>query len=487
MSLFKVTITTNTNNSANYVTDLSGNYGVFQVTSSIASFTNSARVYADGGYSTTITPNGTNGANAIQINSGITVTKLTNTGLFNGGGGSGANSANSLVRGGKGGSGGGGGAGSVNATTGTGGISGDLGGAGGSCSNTNCGGGGGFGGAGVATGAAGGGGPGIGGYSGGVGSNSGGGGSSGGGIGSGTVGNRFGGTGGYGIRNLGTITTLANLQGFSSAQISVNGTSVYTIPLYITGKVPTNYNIIINDTNSIYGQLYGKSVTGTISSFDIDVSSNIILSTGNSKTYNNIFNGITISTTSGISLVNGINYSWNISSNNLTITNNGIACYNKNSLILSLYNNIEQYIPIQNLIPGDIVKTYLHGYKKIELIGKQNILNYPNNELKSMYKIVKHKDMTDDLIVTGGHYILVDKINNNRNFYNRKLMIDDKYVLLTCDYEFSEKICNNDLYTIYMLVLEGEQERYGIYVNGGLLSESTSKNNFIKHNYLQLK
>ena len=33
---------------------------------------------------------------------------------------------------------------------------------------------------------------------------------------------------------------------------------------------------------------------------------------------------------------------------------------------------------------------------------------------------------------------------------------------------------------------KGENERYGIYVNNEILSESTSKHNFMKHNFIEI-
>ena len=153
------------------------------------------------------------------------------------------------------------------------------------------------------------------------------------------------------------------------------------------------------------------------------------------------------------------------------------SCYNEGTFILALKNGVEEYVKIEDLRKGDLVKTYLHGYKEIELIGKNKSKNNKDNKVHSMYKI-------NDLIVTGGHFLLVDDLSGNilsiENFYKLNLKIDDKYCLLACDCATAEQIVNNKVYNVYHLVLKGEQERYGIYVNNGLLSESTSKEHFIK-------
>ena len=46
-------------------------------------------------------------------------------------------------------------------------------------------------------------------------------------------------------------------------------------------------------------------------------------------------------------------------------------CFNQGTKILCCNKNLkEEYISIENLKKGDLVKTYKHGYKKIDLIGK---------------------------------------------------------------------------------------------------------------------
>ena len=156
-----------------------------------------------------------------------------------------------------------------------------------------------------------------------------------------------------------------------------------------------------------------------------------------------------------------------------------IPCYNEGTTILCLIDNVEKYVKIENLKVGDLVKTYKNGYNEIELIGKKTFRNNINKNTQCMFNI-------DNLCVSGGHYILVDEkpdINKNPIFYNLNLKIKDKYCLLACDYEKAIKVMTDDIYTIYHLVLKGDDLQYGIYVNDGFLSESTSKEHFISSKF----
>ena len=86
-------------------------------------------------------------------------------------------------------------------------------------------------------------------------------------------------TGGYGINNQSSLTTLNNAQGGNS---STPATSALTY----TGNLPTNYNIIINSP-TYYGQLALTNLTGTNFNFGIDSSS--IVTTG---TYRDVLQGL---------------------------------------------------------------------------------------------------------------------------------------------------------------------------------------------------
>lgn len=176
-------------------------------------------------------------------------------------------------------------------------------------------------------------------------------------------------------------------------------------------------------------------------------------------------------------------------------------CFNEGTQILcGILNNessnpeyTDIYKPIENLKKGDIIKTYLHGYKKIEMIGKNTMINNPESRFGCMYQMQRTdtNGLTDDLIITGGHSILVDDlgINKKRNErIMRNKMIDDKYLLLASISGDFVKIQESHPFTYYHLVLESDDpnKQFGIWANG-VLSESTCKKDFIAHKYIPLE
>jgi hypothetical protein len=162
-------------------------------------------------------------------------------------------------------------------------------------------------------------------------------------------------------------------------------------------------------------------------------------------------------------------------------------CFNEGTKILCLNNKEEEYVPIENLRVGDIVKTYKYGYRKIELIGKNYLINHPDNKFtSSMYKMSKTESngLIEDLIVTGGHSILVDDLGNQKEL-NEQLLgeekIEDKFLLLAAASNDFVKINDTEKYTYYHFVLEdngNDKMKFGVWANG-VLSETISKHFFL--------
>ena len=159
-----------------------------------------------------------------------------------------------------------------------------------------------------------------------------------------------------------------------------------------------------------------------------------------------------------------------------------LVCFKEDSQILT--KNGYRYI--QDLRKGDLIKTVLHNYVPIAMIGKRDIYHPGKKERikDQLYKCTgeKYPEVFEDLVITGCHSILVDQFESqeqkektievNKNIY----VTDGKYRLPACvDNRASayEKLGN---YTIYHMALENPDYymNYGIYANG-LLVETCSK------------
>jgi hypothetical protein len=173
-------------------------------------------------------------------------------------------------------------------------------------------------------------------------------------------------------------------------------------------------------------------------------------------------------------------YGYNINSFTLTYA----ICFKEDTKILCLINNIETYIPIQEIKPGTLVKTYLkkENYVEVDTIGWFNLFNSGDNirTEDSLYELIKedYPCLSESLFLTGRHSILVDIIDEKdtttKKFLKRK--INDK-LLLPCFVNKKAKVCNkNGLFKIWSFCLKSDDinKQFGVYANG-LLVETTSK------------
>ncbi len=171
-------------------------------------------------------------------------------------------------------------------------------------------------------------------------------------------------------------------------------------------------------------------------------------------------------------------------------------CYNEGTQILCI-NSVgeEEYRAIENIRVGHLVKTYKHGAKAVTHIGKGEMINSRTNPIYCMYKLPKTGDMIDDLIVLGGHSILVDKYDSEEqekdtvSTMGRVGKIEDKYLLLAKSSPLFTKMPEGEKHTYYHLVLDNtgnEFVHYGIWANG-VLSESCSEAVFKAHNLTPLE
>lgn len=149
-------------------------------------------------------------------------------------------------------------------------------------------------------------------------------------------------------------------------------------------------------------------------------------------------------------------------------------CFDESTKILCLRDDKEEQVLVSELKEGDLVVTYKHGALPILKIGKATLLFNSNPDYRqTIYRLKKTDEMTDDLLVTGRHGILLDDWSTHVTEESRSLephtKIDDKVLLSAgyCNLFTAEK--EPKTHTIYHFALEGEQRRYGIYANGALM------------------
>jgi hypothetical protein len=160
-------------------------------------------------------------------------------------------------------------------------------------------------------------------------------------------------------------------------------------------------------------------------------------------------------------------------------------CFLEGSKILCMVEGKEEYRPIETLRNGTLVKTSRDGFKPVAMIGHSKIYN-PSNNSRSTNRLYRcptknYPELTEDLIITGQHSILVDTLTEEQ----RKLTLehtgkiyvtDKKYRLIAAVDERAEPYESEGIFTIWHLALEHENYymNYGIYANG-LLVETTSR------------
>ena len=118
------------------------------------------------------------------------------------------------------------------------------------------------------------------------------------------------------------------------------------------------------------------------------------------------------------------------------------------------------------------------------MIGKKEIYHEATSERikEQLYKCPKenYPELFDDLIITGCHCILVDRLNEHKEktieVLGKIYITDQKSRLPACVDPHATVYEIPGTYTIYHLALENENEytNYGVYANG-LLVESCSK------------
>lgn len=180
----------------------------------------------------------------------------------------------------------------------------------------------------------------------------------------------------------------------------------------------------------------------------------------------------------------------NVYTNGDVLNNNGAyylypnaPCFLEGSTILCQIDGVEKYVPVESMQKDMLVKTYLHGFKRVVVLAKGEIVNPGNDERTEnrLYKCSKEKypELTEDLYITGCHSILKGLVSDKEMEDTRKhlgkiYVTDKKFRLMAHIDERAEPWNSEGTYTIYNFALENEDDgmNYGVYAGGGLLVET---------------
>jgi hypothetical protein len=275
-----------------------------------------------------------------------------------------------------------------------------------------------------------------------------------------------------------------------SMSIEYNNTFTESTPTSTNGA--TYFSSSLKNVSAIkYGAGYlwiaGTTTTGTIipALVQVDVATNTIITTIQLITSSSYLGRGSSSITS-IDIYN--EYMWLTDSVNYALLKMKIyiPCFMEGTKILCLNAQMkEEYIPIENIRKGHLVKTSLNGFVPVCMIGHSVISNPGvNDRIKNrLYKCSKdnYPELFEDLYITGCHSILVDKLSDSqlkttKDELGDVFITDRKYRLMAYLDDRSEPYTETGTYNIWHLALENNDYlmNYGIYANG-LLVESTSK------------
>ena len=156
----------------------------------------------------------------------------------------------------------------------------------------------------------------------------------------------------------------------------------------------------------------------------------------------------------------------------------------------------EEYVPVEKLRAGDLVKTAMSGYKMISFIGHATLKNPANDPdpKNRLYKFSKKNcpGLLRDLYVTGEHCILHKTVPENKlrqivEHMGDDFITEEYHRVPACLDERGEPYREAGPAKIWHFALEHDNVHwnYGVYANG-LLVESCSINYLTKRSNMKL-
>jgi len=161
------------------------------------------------------------------------------------------------------------------------------------------------------------------------------------------------------------------------------------------------------------------------------------------------------------------------------------VCLLEGTKILCLVGGAEKYVPIETIRKGTLVKTLSSGYKAVEFVGTSKRYNPPTDErsVERLYVCTsdEYPEITEDVVLTGAHSILVEKLTPEQKEATKKVtevlfVSEKKFRLMACLDSRAKPYTVEGTYNVWHLALEHTDRlmNYGMYANG-LLVETASR------------
>ena len=173
-----------------------------------------------------------------------------------------------------------------------------------------------------------------------------------------------------------------------------------------------------------------------------------------------------------------------------------VPCFLEGSKILSFnpQTNEEIYVPIETLRKGDLIKTFMSGYKPIAYIGRKPLNNPAETPERRdrLYGLYSENPQDEPLYLTGRHstlhpYLPPEQLEIIKLDMGNIYVTENHYRLPTHLDPRSKPYTDNNPVTIWHFALEHEHTgyNYGVYANGFLV-ESTSIEYMLEQSNMEL-
>jgi len=263
------------------------------------------------------------------------------------------------------------------------------------------------------------------------------------------------------------------------------------------GTAPTITNVTSQGTSLYVYFTPGTGSLYTITTYYYSLNGGATYTNANTTTSPIVIPELTIGSTYSVTIVANNSYT-NSSTSNIVSSTVLYPCFLQGTKILTMNpeTNDEEYVPIENLRRGDLIKTSLNGYKAISYIGRAILPNPASDKdnRNRLYKFPKANisGMRDDLYITGEHCTLHSRISEEMLMKTREHMGDiyvtEKKIRVPACIDERAKPYNDDgPVTIWHFALEHNNAyfNYGVYANG-LLVESCSIEHLVNRSNMEL-